>query len=289
MRSQPFIINKFGLLIGVVVAMAVIASAAAAQKIAILTPEQNPQALTYSSKLADVLATKFRILDSEMSEAAFRSVLVDDPYNLSTETSKNIGSVIGCDYFVLLRAGTLRRTSFDRSEYFEAFAAVFVVSSRTGWLVFWKLQNAEANTPEKAESQLLSSTENLGQAIIAELPKISKSEANEPPAQSFEEVPASDTPAAKNFRAPIPYLRIPPEYTRLAYLYGIKATVDIQVDLDADGKILRTEIVRWAGYRLDESVETAVRKMNWRPAERNGKALPIRFLLRYNFKKIEKE
>jgi TonB family protein len=289
MRSQPFIINKFGLFIGVVVAMAVIASATAAQKIAILTPERNPQALIYSSKLADVLATKFRILDSEMSEAAFRSVLVDDPYNLSTETSKNIGSVIGCDYFVLLRAGTLRRASFERPSYFEAFAVVFVVSSRTGRLVFWKLQNAEADTPEKAESQLLSSTENLGQTIIVELPKISKNEAGEPPAQSFEEVPASDTPAAKNFRAPIPYLRIPPEYTRLAYLYGIKATVDIQVDLDADGKILRTEIVRWAGYRLDESVETAVRKMNWRPAERNGKALPIRFLLRYNFKKIEKE
>jgi hypothetical protein len=29
--------------------------------------------------------------------------------------------------------------------------------------------------------------------------------------------------------------------------------------------------------------------MNWRPAERNGKTLPMRFLLRYNFKKAEQD
>ena len=40
---------------------------------------------------------------------------------------------------------------------------------------------------------------------------------------------------------------------------------------------------------LDESVDKTVRAMNWRPAERNGKSLPMRFLVRYNFKKIDKE
>jgi hypothetical protein len=52
---------------------------------------------------------------------------------------------------------------------------------------------------------------------------------------------------------------------------------------------MRTQIVRWAGYGLDEAVTETVRRMNWRPATRGGKALPIRVLLRYNFKKIEKE
>ena len=61
------------------------------------------------------------------------------------------------------------------------------------------------------------------------------------------------------------------------------------VDLDANGNILRTDVVRWAGFGLDESVEKTVRSMNWRPAERNGKTLPMRFLVRYNFKKIEKD
>ena len=40
---------------------------------------------------------------------------------------------------------------------------------------------------------------------------------------------------------------------------------------------------------LEESVEKAVRAMNWRPAMRNGSALPMRVLLRYNFTKVEKE
>ena len=83
--------------------------------------------------------------------------------------------------------------------------------------------------------------------------------------------------------------RISPEYTAIADFYNVEATVDISVDIDSDGKILHTEIVRWAGYALDESVTEAVRKMNWRPAERKGKFLPMRILLRYNFKDIEDE
>jgi hypothetical protein len=36
-------------------------------------------------------------------------------------------------------------------------------------------------------------------------------------------------------------------------------------------------------------VTDAVRAMNWRPAMRGGKPLPMRVLLRYNFTKVEKE
>ena len=87
----------------------------------------------------------------------------------------------------------------------------------------------------------------------------------------------------------MPYKRIKPEYTRTAYLYDAKGTVDISVDIDQNGAVKGTEIVRWTGYGLDEAVIEAVRKMNWRPAERGGKTLPMRVLLRYNFTKIEKE
>ena len=111
----------------------------------------------------------------------------------------------------------------------------------------------------------------------------------EKPSRRIEEMPPENSPEAKNFRSPVPYKRIKPEYTGVAYLYGIAATVDILLDLDEKGNILRTEIVRWAGYGLDEAVTDAVRKMNWRPAERAGKPLPLRVLLRYNFKKVEKE
>ena len=87
----------------------------------------------------------------------------------------------------------------------------------------------------------------------------------------------------------MPYKRIKPEYTRTAYLYDAKGTVDISVDIDRHGTVNRTEIVRWAGFGLDEAVIAAVMQMSWRPAERGGKTLPMRVLLRYNFTKIEKE
>ncbi|HTK39004.1 MAG TPA: TonB family protein, partial [Pyrinomonadaceae bacterium] len=262
---------------------------ASVQKIAVLAPDRTPLETTYSTRFSSAIAGHLKVLDGEMADAAFRSVTVDDPFNLSVELSKNIGSVIGCDYFVLLRTGMLRRVSLNRPDYFEAFAAAYVVSSRTGRLMIWKLEKAEAETVDKAERQLLPSADILARETSDELPAFAKIESTEPSPQPLEEVPADGTPAAKNFRAPVPYRRIAPEYTPLAYLYGDQATVEIQVDLDADGNFLRTEIVRWAGFGLDESVDAAVRKMNWRPAERNGKTLPIRFLLRYNFKKIEKE
>ena len=101
------------------------------------------------------------------------------------------------------------------------------------------------------------------------------------------EPPLPGTPDAKGFIAPIPYRRIKPEYSETAYLNNVTATVEILVDLDAAGSVTRTEIVRWAGFGLDESVQKAVRTMNWRPAERDKRTLPMRVLLRYNFKKAE--
>jgi TonB family protein len=80
-----------------------------------------------------------------------------------------------------------------------------------------------------------------------------------------------------------------PDYTPQAALHDVTATVDILVDVGASGVVIRTRIVRWAGFGLDESVEKTVRAMNWRPAERNGKSVPMRFLLRYNFKKLDKD
>jgi TonB family protein len=96
----------------------------------------------------------------------------------------------------------------------------------------------------------------------------------------------SDMPGLK---PPIPYKRIKPEYSRTAYLYNVRATVEIEADIDETGKVTRTSVARWAGYGLDAAVTDAVRAMNWRPAMRGGKPLPMRVLLRYNVTKVEKE
>ena len=256
-----------------------------AQRIAVLTPETNDVTQKYAADLTEHLSTKYNILDSSLSETAFRSVNVENAFNMNTKQSKAVASVIGSDYFLLVKSGTLRRSSFEKPEYYEAFNTTYAVSGRTGRLVFWDLKSFESNTPVEAERLLLNSAKVLAAEIRKRLENVHKAELSEKVDLAFEEVPPDDSPLAKNFRPPLPYKRIKPEYTRTAYLYGIRATVDVSVDIDAAGAIIRTEIERWAGFGLDESVIDAVRKMNWRPATRNSKTLPMRVLLRYNFRK----
>lgn len=259
------------------------------QKLAILTPEKDGQNTRFVTELGNALSGKISVLDSDLSESAYRSVSPDTPFNMYAETARTIGAVIGCDYFLLVRSGNQRRTSLEKSNYFEAFAAIYVVSSRTGRLVFWRLRSFEAPTPAEADRGLANSAPSQAAEISDKLKTVTAEELAEKPGKTPEEIPAEGTPEAKNFRPPMPYKRIKPEYTNVAYLYGVAATVDVLVDVDETGNIIHLEVARWAGYGLDESVTGAVRKMNWRAGERSGKSLPVRVLLRYNFKKIEKE
>lgn len=259
------------------------------QSVAVLSPERSDSGRSVAERLEGSLAKRIRVLDSAMSEAAFVSAKAEKPFNLTTANAKAVGSAIGCDYFVLVRAGSLRRSSYERHVYYEAYAVTYAVSTRSGRLIFFRLLRFEAATPEAAQILLNDSVESSASEIEARLKLTAKHELSESAPPEMEEPPEDDSPMARNFRVPIPYRRIKPEYTADAFLYDIRSTVDIVVDLGRDGTILRTEIVRWAGYGLDESVEKAVRSMNWRPAMRGGKPLPMRFLVRYNFKKIESQ
>jgi len=68
----------------------------------------------------------------------------------------------------------------------------------------------------------------------------------------------------------------------------VEATVDVLVDIDARGEVGRVEIARWAGYGLDQSVIDTVKQMHFFPAMRDRVSIPMRVLLRYNFRKPPK-
>jgi TonB family protein len=190
--------------------------------------------------------------------------------------------------FMLVRADVLRRSSSQRPEYYEAYAAIFMVSTRTGRLVDWRLQSYEAASADEANKKLTAAIPDAAKDLQRSIVSKYSQELNEAPPPQIPEPPVPGSPEASAIRSPLPYRRVKPDYTPEASLYGIAATVEITVDLDADGRIIRTEITRWAGFGLDRSVETAVRGMNWRPADRNGKPMPMRFTLQYNFRKPDK-
>lgn len=255
------------------------------QRVAIVEPETARVEGLVAAIRAD-LVKDLKILDASMAEAAFRSVTIADPFNLTTQDARRLGEVLGVGNFVLLRSAVQRRASIHRPAYFEAYAIAYVVSSRTGSLIGWFRESVEAASEKEAREKLIANTAALAERITASLKSNQTSIVRD---AKFEEVPPEGSPLTKGLRTPIPYRRMRPEYTELASSYGVRATVDIEVDIDADGSITRTSIERWAGFGLDESVDKAVRSMNWRPAERNGKPLPMRILLRYNFIKIEKD
>jgi TonB family protein len=76
-----------------------------------------------------------------------------------------------------------------------------------------------------------------------------------------------------------------PEYPQSAARAEAEAIVDVSVDVGADGEIGDVQIVRWAGFGLDEATLATVRQMHFFPAMKNGTAIPMRVLLRYNFRK----
>lgn len=265
------------------------ATVSAQPKIAVLVPEKNAQSRIFAEKLENSLASTAKILDASLSETAFRARTFENPFNLTVGAAKNIGAAIGCDYFLLIKAENLRRISLAKGEFYESYAAIFTVNSRTGRLIFWKLNSFEAAKAEDADKKLFDSIYVSATEISDKLKIANLTQSNEKPLPNFEKLPDENTPEAKNFRPPLPYKRLRPEYTPVAGLYAVEATVDAEIDVDESGKILKIEIVRWAGFKLDEAVAENIRKMNWRPAERNGKTVPIRVLVRYNFKKIEPE
>ncbi|MEP6947079.1 MAG: TonB family protein [Acidobacteriota bacterium] len=292
MRSPSFTTAKSTQFAAAVLALVLLAGSRAAYakdlRIAVIAPDKSVAGKAFVSELSTSLALSSDVLDDSLVWSAFDAVGPTTPYNMTTAEARNFAAALGCDFVVLVRAGDQRRSSSEREEYYESYASIFAVSAKTGRLVDWSDPQFESSKPADASRSLKQAIPSLAAALVKRLEKAAASESAEISTPRIEEMPPDGSPLLRELRPPVPYRRLKPEYTSLAFLYEIAATVELELDLDASGEITRTEIVRWAGYGLDESVQKAVRAMNWRPAERNGKPLPMRVLLRYNFKKVDK-
>ena len=258
-----------------------LAWAANAQRLAVLHPADEGAVPLFAESLKAELSKRAKLIDDDLAAVAFRSVDVVDPFNMSADEGRRIGLVIGSDRFLIVRSASQRRAGTGGSSHFETYAVTYLVDARTGLLLNWRLTNTEAKTEGEAAAALL----NKVSVLAAEIAGFKIRQTVDVP--EFSEPPLENSPDAIGLKLPVPYKRIRPEYTTLAALYSVKATVDIEVDIDAEGRIRASRILRWAGFGLEEAVEKAVRSMNWRPAMRGGRSLPMRVLLRYNFRKVE--
>jgi TonB family protein len=249
--------------------------------------EQLAQAF---SKQAD-----FALVNRAQARAAARGIGYSGSLNLSLEEARDLGAAVGCDFLLTGEAQTLRRSAFDRADYFESYASLFLVSARTGRLLLWEQPSAEAATPMQAE-QLMLAELNQRIDVYADLLRAKRAAERDERLAAIArdmpviaDVPTADTPDAAHLRAPRPFRRLQPKYPDTAAHMEVEATVDVLVEIDARGEVGNVEVVRWAGYGLDESVIATVRQLHFFPAQRDGVPSAMRVLLRYNFRKPPKE
>src|SRR5579885_1327126 len=273
-------------------------------RVALLDLGKTETAARVSERLTKLLsspdsagATHLALLDRGMSGAAARGVGYDGSLNMTLADARDLGTAIGCDFFVIGDAQTIRRSSSARPVYFESYASLLFVRARTGRLVKWDRPEAEADTPAEAERRLLASldaklTAGYAAAILdaggaEERERVERASADA--ADAFVDLSTDEGAAAnRDLREPAPYNRLRPAYPDTASRAEAEATVDAVADIGTDGEVARVEIVRWGGFGLDESVAATIRRMHFRPATRDGVPVPVRVLLRYNFRKPAK-
>jgi TonB family protein len=262
-------------------------------RIAILDFGETKTVARVADNLATVLAShaELKLLDRVESHDAARGSGYNGSLNLTLAEARDLGAAMGCDFYLTGDAQTVRRSPSSGAIYYEAYASLFLVSAHTGKLILWNGTHFEASSPEAAERALLAELNQRAQTYVAalhaaqdkEIPERALTRQSDAPA--IEEAPDEETARAQNMRLPQPFRRLQPAYTADAAHYEAEATVDVTVDLDGGGEVMRVEVVHWAGYGLDESTISTVRQLHFRPAMRDDKPLPMRVLLRYNFRR----
>jgi TonB family protein len=274
------------------------AQGAARSRVAVLDFGESAAARRVADELAGALQVGSKdvsLISRGQARAASRGAGYAGSLNLTLEEARDLGAAVGSDFFYAGEADTVARRVVGRGDYFESYASLYLVSAFTGKLIFWERLGAEAADAGAAEKSLISQLRARAPAYAGTISKARAAErderriAVERDTPVVEDVPDEDAPAAKSFRVPLPYRRLRPPYPEAAARAGVEATVDALVELDEQGEVKGVEIVRWAGYGLDESVAATVRLMHFRPALREGSPVAARVLLRYNFRKPKEE
>jgi TonB family protein len=92
-----------------------------------------------------------------------------------------------------------------------------------------------------------------------------------------------ESPPAPAVTAPVLLERVEPVYPEAARKAGIGGTVGLELTLGADGSVVDVKVVHAAGFGLDEAAVEAARRMRFRPATREGKAIASTVLFDQQF------
>jgi len=253
-----------------------------------------------AKQATDTLRTKLRatgevtVADPDLSRAAAKGIGYTGSLNLTVNEARDLGAALASEFYILGDAQTLRRSSFESPVYYESYCSIFLVSARTGRLLLWERPSVESPGATNGEAKLSQylSDDAFSRRLIDIIKKtrdeerIQRTVLTASAEAVIEEAPEDEKAAeVQGIRTPRPYRRLRPEYPQSAARADIEAIVDVVVDVGADGEVGEIQIARWAGFGLDESTLATVRQLHFFPAMKNGTPIPMRVMLRYNFRK----
>jgi TonB family protein len=264
--------------------------------ISVLDLGATPVAQKNTERLRERLRSTVEILvaDADLTRAAAKGIGYSGSLNLAVNEARDLGAALATDFYILGDMQTFRRSSSAKPVYYESYCSLFLVNARTGRLVMWDRPSVQSDQAAGAESELsaaLLGAEMIHRIVIAirrarEDERAQRNLIATRDAPVIEEAPDDEKMAAtQGLSLPRPYRRLRPEYPEAAARAEAEATVDVLVDVRADGEVSEVQIARWAGFGLDESTVATVRQMHFFPAMKNGSPIPMRVLLRYNFRK----
>jgi protein TonB len=275
-------------------ALIIIASQCASVCSQEITPQQSARlrvavtapAIEAERAIAQALSQSERVSILDRSLIAPALAVYKPSINMSREEARRMGAALGCDFFITGKAETITRHGGET--FGEAIIGVMIVDGRSGQLILFDFIAERAATEADAMNAAMKTIAARAAGYIERMIAFRSSREKIPPPSSerIEEMPEENSPRAVGFKPPEFLNRVKPVYTPEAERADISATVEASVVFRADGEVGQIEIMRWAGYGLDESAMKAIRELKFKPATRGGRAVSVRAVVKYNFRRV---
>lgn len=228
------------------------------------------------------------LIDPLQMQPALKGIGYKGSINLSVDEAQGIGAAIGCDFFIIGKTDAALRSETANQTHGESLIGLMLVDSRSGQLAVFDFILEKAATVEAAQSR---AAQTLASRVPLYLEKLNEFRAAREAViplsnEVVEDLPDEKSARAAGFKAPEFINRVKPDYTEEAARADITATVEAYVVFKADGETGAIEILRWAGFGLDDAAIRAIRQLKFKPASRDNQALNVRALIRYNFRRV---
>lgn len=244
--------------------------------------------------LTDGLSRDARVglIDEALVRPALVGIGYDGSINMSKDEARRVAAAIGCDFFIVGKTEALTRSTRENESHEEAYAGVMIVGAKTGSLAAFDFVSAKGDTRDAALNGLAKTLSARVSGYVNQLAQLNATKEQERIStraegdERIEEMPDEGSRRAVGFAPPEFLSRVKPEYTSEAEQANITAAVEAMVVFRLNGEVGRIEIMRWAGFGLEESAERAIRQLKFKPATREGKPVSVRALIRYNFRRV---